>query len=136
MPAVVLLFSASCALGQSWTIGNDQIERTVMFDSATGLVTQRLTDLTTHTDLIPPETPVRSRAREFDFACNGKTLYGSEFRLIKADQSTGPDGKSLTVLLASKTFPLQVSAFTGSTMGSRPYGNGWCLRIPALSPCV
>jgi alpha-galactosidase len=102
---VGLLLSASSALCQSWTIGNDRIERTVTFDSATGLVTQRLTDLTTHTDLIAVGKP----GLEFAFACNGQNLNGSMFRLVKADQGTLPDGKSLTILLESKTFPLQVS---------------------------
>jgi hypothetical protein len=109
LPAVVLLLSVSGALCQSWTIGNDQIERTVTFDAATGLVTQRLTDLTTHTEFIPPAKPARRPALEFAFACNGQTLNGSKFRLVKADQSTLPDGKSLIVLLESKTLPLQVS---------------------------
>ncbi len=104
-----LLLSASGAFCQSWTIGNDQIERTLTFAPATGLVTQRLTDLTTHTDLIPAGKPARRPALEFAFACNGQNLNGSTFRLLKADQSTLPDGKSLTILLESKTFPLQVS---------------------------
>jgi alpha-galactosidase len=105
VPTVVLLFSASCALGQSWTIGNDRIERTVTFDSAAGLVTQRLTDLTTHTDLISAGKP----GLELALACNGQNLNGSTFRLVKASQGTLPDGKSLTILLESKTLPLQVS---------------------------
>jgi hypothetical protein len=109
LAAGLVLASASGALCQSWTIGNDQIERTVTFDSATGLVTQRLTDLTTHTDLIPSGKTVRRPALEFAFACNGQTPNGSKFRLVKVDQGTLPDGKSLTVLLESKTLPLQVS---------------------------
>jgi alpha-galactosidase len=109
LAAGLVLASASGALCQSWTIGNDRIERTVTFDSATGLVTQRLTDLTTHTDLILSGKTIRRPALEFAFACNGQTLNGSKFRLVKADQGTLPDGKSLTVLLESKTLPLQVS---------------------------
>ena len=64
---VGLLLSASGAFGQSWTIGNEQIERTITFDPATGLGTQRLTDLTTHTDLIPAGKAVRRPAVEFSF---------------------------------------------------------------------
>jgi alpha-galactosidase len=109
LAVVGLLLSAAGALGQSWTIGNDQIERTLTFDTATGLVTERLTDLTTHSDLIPAGKPARRPALEFAFACNGQNLNGSTFRLVKADQSTLPDGKSLTILLESKTFALQVS---------------------------
>jgi alpha-galactosidase len=107
--AVVLWLSASGARSQSWTIGNDRIERTVTFNSVSGLVTQRLTDLTIHTEFIPPARPARRPALEFSFACNGQTLTGSTFRLVKADQSTLPDGKSLTIHLESKTFPLEVS---------------------------
>lgn len=107
--AVGLLLSASSAFCQSWTIGNDRIERTVTFDSTAGLVTQRLTDLTTHRDLIPAGNPERRSALEFSFACNGQNLNGSTFRLVRADQGSLPGGKSLTILLESKTFPLQVS---------------------------
>ncbi len=52
LAAVVLWLSASGALCQSWTIGNDRIERTITFDSSSGLLTQRLADLTTHTEFI------------------------------------------------------------------------------------
>ena len=126
LAAVVLLLSASGGVCQSWTIGNDRIERTVTFDPASGLVTQRLTDLTTHTELIPPAKPARRPALEFAFACNGQNLNGSTFRLVRADQSTLPDGKSLTILLESKTFLFKSPLSTGFTMGSRPYANGWC----------
>jgi alpha-galactosidase len=110
LAVVGLLLSASGAFGQSWTIGNDQIERTLTYDSATGLMTQRLTDLTTHTDLIPAGKPARRPASEFSFVCNGQSQNGSTFRLVKADESRLPDGKSLTILLESKTLSLQVSA--------------------------
>ena len=46
---------ASAALGQSWTIGNAQIERRITFDPASGLFTARLTDLSTHYDFIAAE---------------------------------------------------------------------------------
>ena len=105
VPAVVLLFCASCAPGQNWTLGNDRIERTITFDSTAGLMTQRLTDLTTHKDLISAGKP----GLELALACNGQNLNGSTFRLVKADQGIMPDGKSLTILLESKTLPLQVS---------------------------
>src|ERR1700761_6331908 len=110
LAVVGLLLSTSGAFGQSWTIGNDQIERTLTYDSATGLMTQRLTDLATHTDLIPAGKPARRPASEFSFACNGQSQNGSTFRLVKAEQASLQDGKSLTILLESKTFPLQVSA--------------------------
>jgi alpha-galactosidase len=109
LPAIMLWLSASCAFCQSWTIGNDRIERVVSFDPISGVVTRRLTDLKTHTEYIPPQEPTRRAALEFSFACNGETLTGATFHLRKADQSTLPDGKSLTIHLQSKTFPLEVA---------------------------
>jgi alpha-galactosidase len=105
IPAIVLSLLTTSAFGQSWTIGNDRIERRVTFDPASGLVTQRLTDLSTHTEFIPPGKP----GLEFSFACNGKTLTGATFELLKAEQNTLPDGKSLTIHLQNKTFPLDLS---------------------------
>jgi alpha-galactosidase len=98
----------SAALAQSWTIGNAQIERRVTFDPASGLFTARLADLSTHYDLIVAQ---KRPAAEFSFACNGETLTGasSAFQLLRADESTLADGKSLTIHLQSKTFPLEVS---------------------------
>src|ERR1700744_3400295 len=92
--AVVLWFSAWAALGQSWTIGSDRIERTVTFDPVSGLVTQRLTHLSTHTEYIPSKKATRRPAPEFSLACNGEVLSGATFQLFKADQTTLPDGKS------------------------------------------
>jgi alpha-galactosidase len=110
LAAVVLLLSTSSAFCQSWTIGNAQIERSITFDPGSGLFTARLADLTTHTDFIVPE---KTYAPEFSFACNGETQTGasSAFQLIKADESTLPDGKLLTIQLQSKTIPLEVSVF-------------------------
>jgi alpha-galactosidase len=111
LAGLVLLLLASSALSQSWTIGSDQIERKITFDPVSGLVTDRLTDLTTHTDFILPGKPGRSSAPEFSFNCNGQTLTGasSTFQLLRADESALPDGKLLTVRLRSTTLPLEVS---------------------------
>ena len=109
LAAVVLWLSASGALCQSWTIGNDRIERSISFDSSSGLLTQRLTDLTTHKEFISSDKPARKPALEFSLLCNGETLTGASFQLVKAEQSTLPDGKSLTIHLRSKTLPLEVS---------------------------
>jgi alpha-galactosidase len=99
---------ASAALGQSWTIGNAQIERRITFDPASGLFTAGLADLSTHYDLIVAQ---KRPAAEFSFACNGETLTGasSAFQLLRADESTLANGKSLTIHLQSKTIPLEVS---------------------------
>src|SRR5271170_1049259 len=99
---------ASGALGQSWTIGNAQIERKITFDPASGLFTARLADLSTHYDFIAAE---KSSAAEFSFACDGETLTGagSAFQLLRADKSKLADGNLLTIHLQSKTLPLEVS---------------------------
>jgi len=99
---------ASSALSQSWTIGNGQIERRIIFGPASGLFTARLADLSTHYDFIAAE---KSSAAEFSFACDGETLTGagSAFQLLRADTSKLADGNLLTIHLQSKTFPLEVS---------------------------
>ena len=99
---------ASGALGQSWTIGNAQIERRITFDPASGLFTARLTDLSTHYDFIAAE---KRTAAEFSFACNGETLTAasSAFQLLRADENKLADGTQLTIHLRSKAFPLEVS---------------------------
>jgi alpha-galactosidase len=109
LTAVALWLAASGALCQNWTIGNTQIERRVAFDPASGLVTERLADLATHTEFISSTKRGRRPALEFSFSCNGETLTGATFQLIKADEQTLPDGKSLTIHLRSKTLPLEVT---------------------------
>src|ERR1700744_1937416 len=91
-----LWFFSASALGQSWTIGNAQIERRITFDPAAGLFTARLTDVSTHYDFVPDE---KRPAQEFSFVCNGETLAGasSAFQLLRADESKLADGKLLTV---------------------------------------
>jgi alpha-galactosidase len=110
---LVALFclSAANALCQSWTIGNAQIERTIAFDPVAGLSTQRLTDLTTHTDFIVPEKLAKQPPAEFSFVGNGQMFAGAgnQFQLVKADEHSLPDGKSLTLVLRSKTIPFDVS---------------------------
>ena len=56
-----------------------------------------------------PTKATRRPAFEFSLACNGEILTGATFQLVKADQSTLQDGKSLTIHLRSKTLPLEVS---------------------------
>ena len=98
------------ALGQSWTIGNGQIERAILFEPAIGLVTTRLVDLGTHKEYISAEKAGKYAA-EFSFACNGETLTGasSAFQFVSAEPSTSADGRSLTLHLRSKAFPLEVA---------------------------
>jgi alpha-galactosidase len=108
---VFLCLSGVSALSQSWTIGNAQIERTIRFDPVAGLSTERLTDLSTHTDYIVAQKPEDRQPAEFSFVLNGESFSGKgkQFQLVKAEEQTLPDGKSLTVILRSKTIPFDVS---------------------------
>ena len=110
VPAVMLSF-VSYAAAQTWTIGNAEIERTITFREASGLFTERLSDLKTHTDFISPEKLRMNRAQEFSFDCNGQTYRGagSQFALVGAAEAPLPKGKSLTIRLRGKELPLEVS---------------------------
>ncbi len=96
---------------QAWTIGNDQIARTVTFQPKTGLFTRQWSDLSTHVDFILPEKIRMSMASEFSFLCNGQLCAGTNaaFDLLSAAESALPNGKSLTVRLRHKSLALDVS---------------------------
>ncbi|HEX4230324.1 MAG TPA: alpha-galactosidase [Bryobacteraceae bacterium] len=105
--APLLTYGAS----QTWTISNGEIERTLAFNDTSGLFTQQLSDLTTHTDFIVPGKLRLKVAPEFSFQCNGRTYRGasSDFALIGADEAPLPNGKSLAIRLRAKQLPLEVS---------------------------
>src|SRR5208282_2842614 len=107
----MILPLASYAAPQKWTIANNEISRTVTFSETSGLSTERLSDLRTHTDYILPLQPGSDGASEFSFDCNDHTLRGagSQFSLVSAAESPLPNGKSLSIRLRSKEFPLEVS---------------------------
>lgn len=96
----------------SWTIGNDRIERKVTFHSKTGLFTEQMSDLSTHTDLIVPGKIPMNMAREFAFHCNDQRCAGasSDFELLSAGESAVANEKSLTIRLRHKSLALEVSA--------------------------
>jgi alpha-galactosidase len=106
-----MLSIASYAAAQSWTIGNAEIERTITFREASGLFTERFSDLKTHMDFISPDKLGMNRAQEFSFECNGQTYRGagSQFALVDAAEAPLPKGKSLTIRLRAKELPLEVS---------------------------
>src|SRR4051812_33933916 len=93
----ILVLAANQAFSQSWTIGNDQISRTLTFEPSRGLYTEGLSDLATHTDLIRVAKAQTSIPAEFSFQCEGKTYRGasSAFKLVSASQDAIPNGKSL-----------------------------------------
>lgn len=96
----------------SWTIGNDRIERKVTFRPKTGLFTEQMSDLSTHADYIVPGKIPINMAREFAFQCNGQRCAGasSEFDLLDAGETAVANGKTLTIRLRHKTLALEVSA--------------------------
>lgn len=106
--APLLLPFAGAAAPQTWTLTNGRVARTISFAPESGLVTQQLSDLATHTDFIPANQPAGA---EFSFQCNGHSYRGasSAFTLIGAGESPLPNGKSLTIHLRVKDLPLEIS---------------------------
>jgi alpha-galactosidase len=112
---LVVLLATLCWLtvasfGQSWTIGNTRIERTLTYSPESGLRTSRLTSLDTRVDLIAAADPVQSYAPEFSVDCNGQTLTGAgkSFQLVDASMRSVPEGKTLSITLKAAELPLQV----------------------------
>ena len=107
----MMLPLASYAAPQRWTIGNDEIRRTITFSETAGLSTEQLSDLKTHADYILPGKPRYNMAAEFSFECNEHAYRGagSQFALVNAAESRLPNGKSLAIRLRSKELPLEVS---------------------------
>jgi alpha-galactosidase len=106
--SLLLLPFAGAAAPQTWTLANGQVARTVSFTPESGLVTQQLSDLATHTDFIPAN---QRPAAEFSFQANGHSYRGasSAFTLVDAGESPLPNGKSLTIRLRAKDLPLEIS---------------------------
>jgi len=99
------------AAPQSWTIGNTEVQRTISFSETTGLRTEQLTDLRTHTDFILQKKPRWNVPQEFSFQCNG-TVYsgaGAQFAFERAEEPQLANGKSLIIHLRGKNLPLEVS---------------------------
>ena len=106
-----VVFFASSAFGQSWTIGNSAVERRLSFDPSAGLITTSIFDRGTQTEFVPPSATLREPVHEFSFLCNGVSVTGAGagFAFLKADQVTEPDGKSLKLQLRSKQPGLDVA---------------------------
>jgi alpha-galactosidase len=107
----LVLPAISSATPQTWTIGNNEVTRTITFSEATGIYTEQFSDSKTHADYIRKPKPGSSFAEEFSFRCNGRTYVGasSQFALVSAREDTVPNGKSLTILLRANDLPLEVS---------------------------
>jgi alpha-galactosidase len=94
---------------QRWIIGNDCIARTMTFHAPSGLLTERLSDLSTQVDFIAPEK-LRT-AREFSFQCNGRFCAGGgeDFDFAGAESEAKDNAKSLQLTLRHKELPLEVA---------------------------
>jgi alpha-galactosidase len=106
-----ILLLVSSAAPQTWTIGNDEIKRSVSFSEASGLVTEQLSDLRTHWDFILHSQPHYNVPKEFSFQCNGYNYSGagSQFALVSAREESLPNGKVLALRLRAKDLPLEVT---------------------------
>lgn len=107
----ILLPVVSFAAPQSWTIGNNEIKRTITFSETTGLSTAQLSDLKTQTDYILPSNAHYNVPKEFSLRCNGHTYNGAgaQFALAGVEETPLPNGKSLTVRLQARDIRLEVS---------------------------
>jgi alpha-galactosidase len=105
-----LAFSTAVAESRTWTIGNQEVERTMSFSSS-GLVTERWSDLKTRTDFISPRALKAELAPEFSFQCDGHSYsgHGADFDFVSADKAVLPNGSSLTIRLRGHLLPLDVS---------------------------
>lgn len=96
---------------QTWTIGNELIERILVYNPKAGLYTHQFNSLSTRIDFAVQANP--SMGREFSFLCNGRDCSGdgrvSGFALIDAKESTLPNGRSLTIRMKHDALSLEVS---------------------------
>jgi alpha-galactosidase len=134
LAAGVILPMVALAAPQTWTIGNSEIQRTLAFGSS-GLVTERLTDLKTHTNFIEPGNV---RAEEFSFQCNGHSYSGHSgaFTLLGAEESPLANGKSLTVRLRGVKLALDVSVIYNVYEGHPAIRKHLVLKNTGSAPLV
>jgi alpha-galactosidase len=92
---------------QSWTLENDLVRRVVAFEPGRGLSTSRLTCQATRREYVGG----RGTA-EFSFRCDGQPCASNDgqFELVDARTDGIAGGKSLTVRLRSRKFPLEAAA--------------------------
>ncbi len=98
------------AAEQTWTLGNSEIERTLVFGGS-GLFTERLSDLKTGAQFIRPDGIRQELSPEFSFDCDGRVYSGhsAEFTLLGAAESKLANGKALTVRLRARRVPMDVT---------------------------
>jgi len=97
--------------GESWTIGNKWLSRTIVFRPKTGLFTQKFSDLATGADFIAPGQTRSFRTPEFSFHCGSKSCAGESplWNLLGSSRADLPHGKSLTIRLRHTEEPVEAS---------------------------
>jgi alpha-galactosidase len=105
-PWMPILLEASEA-GQSWTLENNLVRRVVAFEPGRGLYTSRLTCLATRREYVGGRGPA-----EFSFRCDDQPCASNDgqFELVDGRTDAFAGGKSLTVRLRSRKFPLEAAA--------------------------
>ncbi len=105
------VFGADASAGQSWTIGNDLIARTVTFRAGAGLITTSFKALAIGVEYVLPREVEKGAGREFSFACNGHNCAGNNgsFDFVSAHEDAPARGRTLTVVLRHKELALEVS---------------------------
>ena len=124
--------------GGIWTIGNDQVERTVRYDPSRGLFTEALTDLNTGARLIHLGEAHDKASPEFSFVCDGHHYRGSSsaFALVSADEHSLPNGRQLTILLRNTKIPLEVTVCYAEYSGHPAVRKWLSLRNVGTAPVL
>ncbi len=96
--------------GQSWSIGNDQIQRGISYSNENGLRTDTLIYKPTGRDFTKYSREHDNVSDEFGFQANGTPYTGAHsFTLDRADSSVMQGGRQLRVELSSRDGRLKVS---------------------------
>jgi hypothetical protein len=134
--ALAISFSP-IATAQTWTVGNTDIVRSISFTPSTGLATDQLTDLRTHTDFILHTPTHWNVPQEFTFECNGHRYNGAGSQFALVDASDTPfAGRSLTIILRAKDVALEVAAVYRVYDGHAAVRKHLVLRNTGSSPLL
>src|ERR1700722_8749481 len=109
--AMPVLAQDALDTNRRWTIGNDRVNRTIVFKPGAGFYTESFTDLATGAHLISPDNLRMSMASEFSFDCNGQSYSGtkSPFEVLDVHPAKTENGDSLTIRLRLREIGLEVS---------------------------
>jgi alpha-galactosidase len=98
---------------QSWTIGNDLVEREIRFDASGGLYTSRWVHKVTGADFMSRARDGKRWGPEFYFNVDGERVsgsWGTDFVLAGSEvRDVVPAGKLLEIKLKARAKPVEVS---------------------------